>query len=378
MKDDPVLEFIASLGMRVTDPSAEEIDRQLERLTTLVRANPQVGQYLFEVMDKFEFNMWSGWIQKALDDIELRTCLVHQMLLLRHAAAGILSLSEDPDFRDGASGEKPPVSIIIPAWNQWEYTKGALESLFERTVWPDYEVIVIDNGSEDDTPRGLAEIASRERRLRVIQNRENLGFSGANNQGAEAAAHEHLIFLNNDVFIHHPDWIGQMMRSFLVHPRVGATGQFAVLDCFAGDSENLYQKVFFPGISIPVSWISGYNLLTRRQALKDAGGWRGDLYGVAGYEDIHLGYALREAGWFCVSPREIPLIKHLIGKTRFTDAGKDFVASHSPREDKHRIFRRHFGSRRVRLNLFLNNGAAEGRWDAGSQRFIKIIEESAA
>lgn len=347
MLDETFYEFVQSLRMRISEPTAEAVLEQLPRMRALLRSQPQLDQYLRIILDKFEFNMWSGWIGKDMSAINVETCQTHQLLLLRHTADELLSLAMDPLYQPDRQ-DRPPVSIIIPAWNQWTYTRATLTSLLAKTVWPDYEVIVIDNASEDDTPRELARLAQEWPQLRVIRNRRNLGFSGANNQGAEAAAHEHLIFLNNDILIHHADWIGQMMRSFLVHPRVGATGQFAVVDCFEADREELYQKVFFPGFSVPVSWISGYNLMTTKRALADAGGWRGDLYGAAGYEDIHLGYALRRAGWMCVSPAEVPLIEHLIGKTRFTDAGRAFVSANSPSEDKHKIFCRFFGSRQYR------------------------------
>ncbi len=350
MSDDSLMEFLAWLRMRFPESSAEHIRRDLPRIESYLKLRPDLNAYLGVILSKFEFNMWSGWVGRTFEDITLEGCRTHQMRLLALAAEDILSFMNDPRYQYRTS-EQPPVSIIIPAWNQWEFTHLTLSTLFSKTVWPEFEVVVVDNGSGDDTSRELAILAGAQPRLRVIRNERNLGFSGANNQGAKAARHDHLIFLNNDIKIHHADWIGQMMRSFLVHPDVGATGQFAVLDCFDGDHEELYQKVFFPGASVPVSWISGYNLMTTKQILSEAGGWRGDLYGAAGYEDIHLGYAIRASGRLCVSPCEIPLIEHLIGKTRFTDAGKSFVAAHSPAEDKHRIFCRYFGSRQFQPAL---------------------------
>jgi len=343
--NEPFLDYLASLKMRIPEPSVEEIQRHIPKLERLVLAQSQLQTYLSEVMNLFEFNLWSGWLHQTWDKITFESCFIHQTRLLRLIADGVLDLMADPQFDFGRTAA-PPVSVIVPAWNQWAYTRDTLSSLFSKTVWPEYEVIVIDNGSEDDTPAELKILGEQERRLRVIRNRINIGFSGANNQGVEAASHDHIVFLNNDMMIHHEDWIGQMMRTFLSHPRVGATGQFAVYDWFVGDRQDFYQKVFFPGYVVPVSWISGYNILTSKKALADAGGWRGDLYGPAGYEDIHLGYALRQAGWLCVAPYEVILIRHLIGKTRFTESGKTFVDAHSPLEDKHRIFCRHFGSRR--------------------------------
>lgn len=348
MWEIPFLDFLETVRMRLPNPTEESVQSQMPRIDTILKSQPDLSAYLFSVLNRFEYNLWNGWMGRCTDEITVDTCKLHQILLLRTVADDVLKLVADEKFGSLDRQAKPPVSIIIPAWNQWAFTHLTLTSLFSNTVWPEFEVIVIDNGSADETREELPRMALSERRLKVIRNTVNLGFSGANNQGVESAAHEHLIFLNNDVRIKHADWIGQMMRSFLMHPRVGATGEFAVVDCFTGDRENYYQKVYFPGWSIPSAWISGYNVLTTKRALADAGGWRGDLYGPAGYEDIHLGYALRTAGWICLSPNEIPDIQHLIGKTRFTEAGKEYVAKHSPAEDKHRIFCRHFGSREFR------------------------------
>lgn len=348
MRDETFIYFLEMLRMRVPSPTVEGVASQVPRIRAILETLPDVQAYLKTVGSRFEFNMWSGWLNQRFGEIDPDTCFIHQMRLLRLVADDILRLVNTPP-PDPARDRCPPVSIIIPAWNQWAYTKMTLATLFSTTVWPEYEVIVIDNASADETPQELPKMARLWPNLRVIRNRENLGFSGANNQGVEAARHEHLIFLNNDMIIRHADWIGQMFKSFHALPNVGATGQFAVVDCFTAEHEDLYQKVFFPNIYVPVSWISGYNLLTTRRALTDAGMWRGDLYGPAGYEDIHLGYAMREAGWLCVSPGQIPIIEHLIGRTRFTDAGKTYVASASPRIDKYQIFRRHFGSREHRV-----------------------------
>ena len=345
--DEPFYDYLMMLRTRIEAPTEEEIRRQLPRIERFLESKSDLNTYLGTILNIFELNLWSGWFGRDRSEIDPAICKIHQIRLLRLAADDLLALMSDPAYRYDPP-EQPPVSVIIPAWNQWAFTRDTLATMFSKTVWPEYEVVVIDNGSEDDTPRELARLAPSERRLRVIRNGRNLGFSEANNQGVAAARFEHLIFLNNDVLIHSPDWIGQLMRSFLVHPRIGATGQFGVLDCFDGEREEYYQKVFFPAYSLPLSWVSGFNLLTTRRALRDAGGWRGDLYGVAGYEDIHLGYAMRQAGWIPVSPCELPVIEHLIGQTRFTDAGRAFVAANSPCEDKHKIFCRFFGSRQFR------------------------------
>jgi GT2 family glycosyltransferase len=92
-------------------------------------------------------------------------------------------------------------SIIIPCWNQLEFTRGCLDALFRRTgSW--YELIVIDNGSTDGTGAYLAGLReSVPVSMTVITNEANRGFPAAANQGLQAAKGEYLVLLNNDAVV---------------------------------------------------------------------------------------------------------------------------------------------------------------------------------
>jgi len=88
------------------------------------------------------------------------------------------------------------LSIVIPVLNEWHYTKQCLEGL-RKTVSPETCIIVIDNGSTDQTPACLA----KERDLRVIRNEINRGCAAAWNQGVRAFPAEWTVILNNDVLL---------------------------------------------------------------------------------------------------------------------------------------------------------------------------------
>jgi len=70
-----------------------------------------------------------------------------------------------------------------------------LHSIYEHTKSDDYEIIVVDNCSSDDTVELVREKFPE---VRIIQNDENLGFGAANNKGAQMAEGEYLFFLNPD------------------------------------------------------------------------------------------------------------------------------------------------------------------------------------
>lgn len=110
-------------------------------------------------------------------------------------------------------------SIIIPVFNKAAFTKQCLDTLQPTLAGAgDGEVIVIDNASSDETPELLKSYPW----ITVISNEKNLGFAGANNQGARAARGEYLVLLNNDTQ-GFPGWLAAMLRT-AQEPGVGAVG----------------------------------------------------------------------------------------------------------------------------------------------------------
>jgi GT2 family glycosyltransferase len=89
---------------------------------------------------------------------------------------------------------KPTVSVIIPNYNGRTFLKGCIESL-EAQTFSDFEIIVVDNGSDDGS---VDFIKKNFPRIKTIANRKNLGFAKANNQGYEIASGRYIVTLNND------------------------------------------------------------------------------------------------------------------------------------------------------------------------------------
>jgi len=116
----------------------------------------------------------------------------------------------------------PKVSIIILTYNNLDYTRQCLESIFQKTEDVRYEIILVDNNSADGTRVYLKNLASEHTNLQVILNTNNEGFARGNNQGAAAAEGEYLVFLNNDVVVTR-GWLRGLLRH-VDDPNVGLVG----------------------------------------------------------------------------------------------------------------------------------------------------------
>lgn len=345
-------QFLRELADRFP-PRLEALRPELPALVKRLQAEPEFYRWVGAPLLNEQLNLCGAWINRLMPASLER--MLHLLFLGRILSPGIETLASAPQPAPVAVSQ-PLVSIIIVAWNNWEDTCDCIGSLFAHLPDTSFEIVVVDNGSTDDTVTNLPLLATKCRLLRVVRSEENLGFSGGNNLGVQAARGRHLCFLNNDTLILDASWLGRLVETLESDARIGAVGKFGVVD-LEDDlpaPNAFYQRIFLPGLVVPVAWLSGFCLLVRREALAAACGWRQDLYGIAGYEDIHLGYALCAAGWISVVPARRVAVYHKIGRTRFKE--ENAVTIHRAditAEEKERRFRAHFGDRRLRPNYAL-------------------------
>lgn len=116
----------------------------------------------------------------------------------------------------------PMVSIIIPTRDRAALLGMCLDSLFERTTYKNFELLIIDNGSVEAETFKLFDRLPKDR-VRVIRDESPFNFSALNNLGAKHARGEYLCLMNNDIEILTPDWLEEML-SFATRPGIGAVG----------------------------------------------------------------------------------------------------------------------------------------------------------
>ena len=110
-------------------------------------------------------------------------------------------------------------SIIILNYNLALYTRNLIESIRRNTKTGSYEIIVVDNGSTDDSVPYLRQ----QKDVRLIVNAENMGFPKGCNQGMEAARGDEILLLNNDTLVTY-NWLSNLRKALYSDTAIGAVG----------------------------------------------------------------------------------------------------------------------------------------------------------
>jgi len=117
----------------------------------------------------------------------------------------------------------PRVSLIIPTRDGADVLATCIRSIRALTRYPDYEIIIVDNGSvQDDTKRLFAEL-SADPAIRILPRPEPFNFSRLNNAAARHATGSVLALINNDIEVTHEDWLGEMV-ALAIQQRAGCVG----------------------------------------------------------------------------------------------------------------------------------------------------------
>jgi GT2 family glycosyltransferase len=223
--------------------------------------------------------------------------------------------------------EEVDVSIIIPVFNQLEYTHACLASLQAVQEQRPFEVIVVDDYSTDSSPEVIAQIPG----VMYQRNDSNSGFIASCNTGAKTARGKYLVFLNNDTLVK-PGWLTALLDTFKEERRAGIVGskllypdgslQEAGGIIWRDASGWNYGK--FDDAGKPeynylrdVDYCSAAALMVPKTLFESVGGFD-SRYAPGYYEDTDLAFKVRQAG-YRVLYQPLSEVIHHEGATGGTD-----------------------------------------------------------
>lgn len=151
---------------------------------------------------------------------------IESALERRRITAEVLPLSAKHFFRvkRPVPAQRPLVTIIIPFKDGVELLRACLDSVLQRTIYKELEIIGISNNSErPETFAYMKEMEAADRRIHFHELNTPFNFSKLCNRGAALARGEHIVLMNNDVEIISWDWVENMLEHSM-RPEVGAVG----------------------------------------------------------------------------------------------------------------------------------------------------------
>jgi glycosyltransferase involved in cell wall biosynthesis len=209
----------------------------------------------------------------------------------------------------------PKVSLLIPTRDRCELVEVAVRSILEKTSYPNYEIVILDNGSvEDETLQFFAEITQQDRRVKVLSYDYPFNYSAINNFGVSSTDGELVGLINNDIEVISPNWLTEMV-SHAIRPDIGCVGaklyysndliQHAGVILGIGGVANHSHKMFprsafgyFARLVCPqnLSAVTAAVLLVKREIYQQVGGLNETALKVA-FNDVDFCLKVREAGY---------------------------------------------------------------------------------
>ena len=285
----------------------------------------------------------------------------------------------------------PKVSILIPNKDHTDDLEKCLRSIWTKTEWDNYEVLVIENNSTDPaTFSYYKEAEGRYPGLRVVTYpKKGFNFSALNNFGRKAAAGDYLLLLNNDVEVCSGDWLTELLRQ-CAHPGGAAicgaelfypdetlqhAGVITGLGGYAGHSHK-YKKAGGSGYMFraatvqDLSAVTGACLLVKTSVWDEMGGLD-EAFAVA-FNDVDFCLRVREAGYRIVWTPYAQLT-HYESKSRGGDE-KDPVKARRFASEQQRLYDVH-GKANILDDPYYNPNLTRDREDFSESDDLRSLKE---
>ncbi|MBU3088270.1 glycosyltransferase family 2 protein [Clostridium gasigenes] len=219
---------------------------------------------------------------------------------------------------------KNMVSIIIVNYNKYELTERCIESVVDNLIDIEYEIIVLDNCSTNDSYNELKSNYIENENIKVINSEVNTGFGDGNNKAVDSAKYENVLLLNPDVIVLENS-IQDMIKRLYEDKAIGIIGckllnddmtlqyscrrylpinefllartplkKFLKADYIKGINEKYLMKDYDHIEDREVDWIMGSCLLLRKEDFINVGGFSKEYFMY--FEDVDLSYKIHKSG----------------------------------------------------------------------------------
>jgi GT2 family glycosyltransferase/glycosyltransferase involved in cell wall biosynthesis len=228
----------------------------------------------------------------------------------------------------------PVVSVLIPVYGKVEFTLACLESIANTSESTEFEILVLDDRSPDNTIEEIKKIKN----VRLIENNENLGFLNSCNNGARFAKGKYIHFLNNDTVVK-PGWLDNLVKTFEIFPSTGLAGSKLLYPDgslqeaggiiwqdgsawnYGNKDNSLLPKYNY---AREVDYISGASIMIPRLLFEKLGGFD-EIYAPAYCEDSDIALKIRDSGYRVIY-QPMSEVVHFEGITSGTDTGSGIKA----------------------------------------------------
>lgn len=220
--------------------------------------------------------------------------------------------ANSPSTLNRKESEDTAISVIIVNWNSLRFLLPCLESLYGNGITRPFEVIVVDNASQDGN---VEEVADRYPGVTIIRNSVNRGFAGANNQAIRQSRGRYILLLNPDTVLF-PGAVDVLWQFLEAHPSAAVAGpqlldpELKPMESYSSfPSLNLLPRGLAASLSVSfairqrnpnhvprrVDWVGGACMLVRRNALSEVGLLDESFFVY--FEEADLCWRLKERGW---------------------------------------------------------------------------------
>lgn len=262
--------------------------------------------------------------------------------LARTGVKGVVSHTKDLGFYQVTYPVQgnPLVSILIPNKDQKEALKKCLDSVFEKTTYPNYEVIIIENNSQEEETFAYYKELEQRKNVKVVTWEAGFNYSAINNFGETYASGEYLLFLNNDVEVINPRWMEEMLGN-CQRREVGITGaklyypdgtiqHAGIIIGIGGIAGHAFLNM--PGsrtgylhkasLQMDLSAVTAACMMMKRSVFKELGGFEEKL--AVAFNDVDLCLRTVQAGYLVVYDPQVELY-HYESKSRGTEDSEEKI-----------------------------------------------------